>query len=65
TNVLYDEKLDFIAWKFEMAFMIARKIAHQYIGNLIAQPSWFYLWLNEGIAAFLAMKTVNQVVLYK
>ncbi|XP_011061957.1 PREDICTED: aminopeptidase N-like [Acromyrmex echinatior] len=60
TNVLYDKKLDFIAWKFEVAFMIARKITHQYIGNLVAQPSWFHLWLNEGIATFLAINIVNQ-----
>ncbi|XP_018308846.1 glutamyl aminopeptidase [Mycetomoellerius zeteki] len=62
TDIIYDEKLHFIAWKFEVAFMIARKIAHQYIGNLIAQSSWSHLWLNEGIAAFLAMKIVNQQV---
>ncbi|XP_018378023.1 PREDICTED: aminopeptidase N-like [Trachymyrmex cornetzi] len=60
TDVLYDEKLDFIAWKLEVAFMIARKIAHEYVGNLIAQPSWFHFWLNEGIATFMAMKTVDQ-----
>ncbi|KYN08142.1 Aminopeptidase N [Cyphomyrmex costatus] len=60
TDVLYDKKLDFIAKKFEMAFMIARKMAHQYIGNLLAQSSWSYLWLNEGIATFLAMKIVKQ-----
>jgi len=66
TAIIFDGKLDVVSRKFQIAHMIARKIVHQYIGNLISQPSWSYLWLNEGIASFLAMKIVNQVVfLYK
>jgi len=42
--------------------MVVRKIVHQYIGNLVSQSSWSYLWLNEGIAAILAMKIVQQVI---
>jgi len=61
TAVIYDEKLDVISWKFQVAHMVARKIAHQYIGNLVGQSSWSYLWLNEGIVTFWAMKTVQQV----
>jgi len=44
--------------------MVVRKIVHQYIGNLVSQSSWSYLWLNEGIAAFLAMKIVQQVITF-
>jgi len=62
TAVIYDEKLDVISRKFQVAHMVARKIVHQYIGNLVGQSSWSYLWLNEGIATFLAMQIVKQVV---
>jgi len=66
TAIIYNGTSDAISKKFQVAHMIARKIVHQYIGNLVGQSSWSYLWLNEGIATFLAMKIINQVVfLYK
>jgi len=54
--------LDFVAWKFEVARTVARKIVHQYLGNMVSQSSWSYLWLNEGIATFLAMESVSNVI---
>ncbi|XP_011879067.1 PREDICTED: aminopeptidase N-like isoform X2 [Vollenhovia emeryi] len=59
---LYNEKVDFIAWKLEVGRMVARKIVHQFYGNLISQPSWSYMWLNEGIASYLAMEIISQYV---
>jgi len=44
-----------------VARTVARKIVHQYLGNLVSQSSWSYLWLNEGIATFLAMEIVSKV----
>jgi len=59
--VIYDENLDFVAWKFEVARTVARKIVHQYLGNLVGPSWWSYLWFNEGIAMFLAMNIINEV----
>ncbi|KAG5333954.1 AMPN Aminopeptidase, partial [Acromyrmex charruanus] len=59
--VLYDEKLDIVARKFELARMVAHKMVYQFFGNLISQSKWSYLWLNEGIATFYAMKLLNKV----
>jgi len=60
--IIYNEKLDVGIRKFEVACMVARKMAHQFFGNLVGSAWWSYLWLNEGIATFLAMKTINKVV---
>ncbi|XP_071569965.1 putative aminopeptidase-2 [Temnothorax nylanderi] len=62
TAIIYDEKLDFIAWKFEVARTVTRKMVHQFFGNLVGESWWSYLWLNEGIASFLAMEIVNKYV---
>ncbi|XP_071646515.1 aminopeptidase N-like [Temnothorax longispinosus] len=60
--IIYDEKLDSIAWKIEVARMVARKMVHQLYGNLISQSWWSYMWLNEGIASFLAMKIIKEYI---
>ncbi|XP_071568418.1 glutamyl aminopeptidase-like [Temnothorax nylanderi] len=60
--IIYDEKLDPLAWKIEVARMVARKMVHQLYGNLISQSWWSYMWLNEGIASFLAMKIIKEYI---
>ncbi|XP_077269183.1 aminopeptidase N-like isoform X2 [Temnothorax americanus] len=60
TAIIYEEKLDSIAWKFEVARTEARKMVHQFFGNSIGQTWWSYLWLNEGIASFLAMEIIKE-----
>ncbi|XP_071646568.1 glutamyl aminopeptidase-like isoform X3 [Temnothorax longispinosus] len=60
--VIYDDKLDSIAWQFEVARIVARKMVHQFFGNLVSQTCWSYLWLNEGIATLLSMKIVKEFV---
>ncbi|XP_018343088.1 PREDICTED: glutamyl aminopeptidase-like [Trachymyrmex septentrionalis] len=60
--VLYDEKLDTAARKFELARMVAHKMVYQFFGNLISQSKWSDLWLNEGIATFYAMKFLNKYI---
>ncbi|XP_011879068.1 PREDICTED: aminopeptidase N-like [Vollenhovia emeryi] len=35
---------------------------HHYVSNLVIQTWWSYLWLNEGIATFLAMEIVRETV---
>ncbi|XP_071646519.1 aminopeptidase N-like [Temnothorax longispinosus] len=60
TAIIYDEKLDSIAWKFEVARTVTRKMVHQFFGNLVGESWWSYLWLNEGIASFLAMEIVKK-----
>jgi len=62
TSVIYDENLDCVARKFEVARTVARKIVHQHFGNLVSPSWWSYMWFNEGIAMFLAMDIVNKVV---
>lgn len=35
-------------------YLIAHELAHQWWGNLVTCQSWSELWLNEGMATFLA-----------
>ncbi|XP_071646520.1 glutamyl aminopeptidase-like [Temnothorax longispinosus] len=64
-TVTYNKSLDSIATKFQVARIVARKMAHQYFSNLIGQTRWNYLWLNEGIATFLSMKIVKAFVQFQ
>ncbi|XP_071646562.1 aminopeptidase N-like isoform X1 [Temnothorax longispinosus] len=63
--IIYDEKLDSIAWKIEVARMVARKMVHQLYGNLISQSWWSYMWLNKGIASLLTTEIIKEYINYR
>ncbi|KAL6268492.1 hypothetical protein P5V15_001625 [Pogonomyrmex californicus] len=62
TAVIYDEILHPIGHKMHVAFTIARRIANQFFNNMIGEFRGSYHWINEGIATFLGIKIVNQVL---
>ncbi|XP_011635753.1 aminopeptidase N-like [Pogonomyrmex barbatus] len=61
-DVVYDDELYSFAHNITMACTVARKIAHQFFGNTIGRAWGSDLWINEGIATFLAMKIVNEIL---
>lgn len=61
-DITYNEKLDPIARKMEVAYSIGRKISRQWLSTIVSPLWWSYLWLNEGIATFIyGMDVVNKV----
>jgi len=57
--VMYNEELDSVAHKIDVARLIARKLAHQWIH---VTPSWWsYAWINEGISTLFGMEAINKV----
>jgi len=59
--MLYDEKLDLIMRKIEIARLIANKIAYQWFGNVISPYWWSSLWLHEGLATLFGEEAVIKV----
>ncbi|XP_011877992.1 PREDICTED: aminopeptidase N-like isoform X2 [Vollenhovia emeryi] len=58
-DIIYDEELDHIGRKMEIAFLIGRKIGLQRLA--ITNPSSPYFWLNEGIAVLYAFDSINEI----
>lgn len=58
---MYSEEIDPVAHEIKVASLVARKMAHQWFGNLVSPYCWSYLWLNDGIAALLGMDAINKV----
>ncbi|KAL6268491.1 hypothetical protein P5V15_001624, partial [Pogonomyrmex californicus] len=62
--VLYDVDLFSGAQQMTVAFTVARKLVYQFFGNMIGQSWESYLWINEGVATFLGMKIVDEILNY-
>jgi len=48
------------ARQFEWIWVAAHELAHQWLGDLVTMAYWDDLWLNEGLATWLAPKIVEQ-----
>ncbi|XP_050456426.1 aminopeptidase N-like isoform X2 [Cataglyphis hispanica] len=62
TDIMYSEKIDTLARKIEVASLVARKMAHQWFGNLVSPSWWSYLWLNDGIATLLGIDAIDKIL---
>ncbi|XP_011635755.1 aminopeptidase N-like [Pogonomyrmex barbatus] len=60
--VMYDETIDPIAYKMNVAHTVARKMTYQFFGNMIGQSWGSYSWINEGVATFLGMKIIDKII---
>ncbi|KAL6429148.1 hypothetical protein ACFW04_008124 [Cataglyphis niger] len=63
TDIMYNKKIDTLARKIKVASLVARKMAHQWFGNLVSPSWWSYLWLNDGIATLLGIDAIDKVFL--
>ncbi|XP_011250719.2 aminopeptidase N [Camponotus floridanus] len=60
TDVIYDEELDSLAHKIEVACLIARQVAYQWFGITVSPSWWSYHWLNQGIATLLGINALQK-----
>jgi len=61
TDLLLDEKTASVGSKKEVALVIAHEMAHQWFGDLVTMQWWDNLWLNEGFATWMEMKSVEKL----
>jgi aminopeptidase N/puromycin-sensitive aminopeptidase len=61
TDLLLDEKTASVHAKKEVALVIAHEMAHQWFGDLVTMQWWDNLWLNEGFATWMEMKSVEKL----
>jgi len=57
-DLIYDEQLDPVMRKMEIARLIASKIAYQWFSNLF---SLSHFWLHDGLATLYAEEAVVKV----
>ncbi|XP_029155581.1 aminopeptidase N-like [Nylanderia fulva] len=62
-DFIYDEEIDPVAHKTKVAYLIARKLAHQWFCNLVSPSWWSDLWLNEGVATIFAIDAVDKILI--
>ncbi|KAL6268495.1 hypothetical protein P5V15_001628 [Pogonomyrmex californicus] len=61
TDIIYDEFYDPIGCQIKTAFVVARKVVYEAI-SIVDQSSWSYIWLNEGIATFLGVHILSEIM---
>jgi aminopeptidase N/puromycin-sensitive aminopeptidase len=61
TALLMDEKTATVGTREEVALVIAHEMAHQWFGDLVTMQWWDNLWLNEGFATWMELKSVHDL----
>ncbi|XP_072754641.1 aminopeptidase N-like [Anoplolepis gracilipes] len=65
SNVIYNENLDSVAHKIEVARLIGRKMTYQWFADVI-NPSWSSeLWLIDGLTTLYGIDAINSILRYK
>ncbi|KYN22433.1 Glutamyl aminopeptidase [Trachymyrmex cornetzi] len=57
-NLIYDETLDPVMRKMEVARLIAPKIAYQWFSNLLSSDWWSNFWLHDALATMFGEEAV-------
>lgn len=57
----YNDRIDTISTKQNVAVTAAHEMAHQWFGNVVSPLWWSDVWLNEGFASFFQVYILNQV----
>jgi len=57
---MYDENLDPVMTKINMARLVARTVAHQCFDNMMSSSLWSHM-LKEGIYMLLGANVINKV----
>jgi len=61
SDLFYDEQLDSIMRKMEIARLIASKIAYQWFSNVFSSFWWSHIWLHDGLAILFAEEAIVKV----
>jgi len=61
TDLIYDEQLDPVMRKMEVARLIAPKIAYQWFSNVF---SLSHFWLHDGLATLFGEEAIAQVSMF-
>ncbi|XP_077372374.1 alanyl (membrane) aminopeptidase-like b [Festucalex cinctus] len=59
--LLYEEGVSSQLHKETIAYLIAHELAHQWFGNLVTMKWWSEVWLNEGLATYMAILAMDDV----
>ncbi|EGI70670.1 Aminopeptidase N [Acromyrmex echinatior] len=63
-NLIYNETLDTVMRKMEIAHLIAPKIAYQWFSNLLSSVWFHYWWLHDGLATMFGEEAVVKVFIF-
>jgi len=61
TDLLYNEQLDPVMRKIEIARLTAPKIAYQWFGNVLSPSWWSHFWLYDGLATLFGEEAIDKV----
>ena len=62
-DLMYDEKLDPVMRKMEVARLIASKIVYQWFNNILSS-SWSHLWLYDAFTNIFGEEAVAKVFIF-
>jgi len=60
-DLFYNEQLDPVMRKMEVARLVAPKIAYQWFGNVLSPTWWSHFWLYDGLATLYGEEAIVKV----
>jgi len=60
-DLIYDEQIDAVMRKIQIARLIAPKIAYQWFSNILSTSWWSYFWLHDGLAILFGEEAIVKV----
>ena len=59
--VLFDKKSGSVTQLYQILYVIAHELAHQWFGNLVTPNYWEDIWLNEGFATYMLYEAIDAI----